>query len=71
MNDQQAGHPLVSGHPAVPGLLLSLDEIKILFSELKSHEDDLLPDTEVMLVKIERFLYDHLTIREIESLSKL
>ncbi|MDR2900775.1 MAG: hypothetical protein LBV20_04590 [Treponema sp.] len=52
------------------GLFFTLDELKIFFSSLKSHEDDLSPDAETALVKIERFLYEHLTIREIESLSQ-
>jgi hypothetical protein len=61
MNDQQT-------NTSKPGLFLNLDELKILFSSLKAHEDDLSRDAGSMLVKIERLLYDYLTIGEIESL---
>jgi hypothetical protein len=52
-----------------PGLFLNLDELKMLFSELKTHEDTLKPNVELILIKIEKILYDHLTIKEIELLS--
>ncbi len=57
-------------NPQVPGLFFNLDELKILFSNLKNHEDDLSPDSESVLIKIERVLYDYLTIGEIELLSE-
>jgi hypothetical protein len=52
------------------GLFFTLDELKVLFSSLKMYEDDLSEDAETLLVKIERVLYDHLTIQEIKSLSE-
>jgi hypothetical protein len=57
-------------HSQIPGLFFSLDELKTLFSAMKIHEEVLPPDAESLLFKIERILYDHLTIREIELLSE-
>lgn len=52
-----------------PGLFFDLDELKVLFSSLKPHEDSLSPRAELLLAKIEKILYNHLSIREIGALS--
>ncbi len=57
------------GHPEEPGIFFNLDELKILFSGLKTHEEDLAGDAKTMLNKIEKVLYNYLSIREFELLS--
>ncbi len=56
--------------PQEPGLFFSLDDLKILFSSLKAFEENLDLDAEILLSRIEKILYDYLSIREIESLSQ-
>jgi hypothetical protein len=55
-------------NPQEPGLFLSLHELKVLFSELIAFEDDLSPDAEALLFKVEKVLWDYLTIEEIDAL---
>ncbi len=73
-NSAEQGHleagQIEAEHSKMHGLFLPLDELKLLFSAIKPHEETLPPDAESVLIKIERVLYDHLTIREIELLSR-
>lgn len=70
MNDSAEQGHLEAEHSRRHGLFLPLDELKLLFSAIKPHEETLPPDAESVFIKIERVLYDHLTIREIELLSR-
>jgi hypothetical protein len=46
---------------------LSLGELKAIFPRLKKDEDSLTLSERQVLTRIERTLYDHLSIQEIES----
>ncbi|MDR3167042.1 MAG: hypothetical protein LBT93_03785 [Treponema sp.] len=50
------------------GIILSLEECKILFPLLKGLENTLLAPEREILLKIERVLYAHLSIRDVENL---
>jgi hypothetical protein len=50
------------------GILLAPEDCKILFSLLKRHENALLAPERDILLRIERILYGHLSIQDIENL---
>ncbi|MDR2103671.1 MAG: hypothetical protein LBP42_06180 [Treponema sp.] len=50
------------------GILLSLDECKTLFPLLKGMENTLPATEREILLKIEKVLYAHLSIRDVENL---
>ncbi|MDR2103683.1 MAG: hypothetical protein LBP42_06240 [Treponema sp.] len=50
------------------GILLGPEDCKILFSLLKRNENALLTRERNILLKIERILYEHLSIQDIENL---
>jgi hypothetical protein len=50
------------------GIILSLDECKTLFPLLKGPENTLRTREREILLKIEKVLYSHLSIRDVENL---
>jgi hypothetical protein len=50
------------------GIVLTLDECKALFPRLKGLENTLLAPEREILLKMEKVLYEHLSIQEVENL---
>ncbi|MDR2393496.1 MAG: hypothetical protein LBD93_05005 [Treponema sp.] len=50
------------------GVFFTFNELKALFPQLKKGENTLLPAEREVLLKIERILYEQLSIQEMEGL---
>jgi hypothetical protein len=50
------------------GFFLDIEECKTLFGRLKKNEDGLSYEERKILLRLERFLYSKLSIREVEEL---
>jgi hypothetical protein len=50
------------------GIVLTLEECKTLFPRLKGLENTLLAPEREILLKMEKVLYEHLSIQEVENL---
>ena len=50
-----------------PGIFINMEELLVLFPLLKKNEDRLSGKERQILVKIEKELYEHLSIAEIEA----
>ena len=53
--------------PSAPGVFFTLEELLVLFPLLKKNEDLLSNNERQLLVKVEKTLYEHLSIADIES----
>jgi hypothetical protein len=51
-----------------PGLFLSLEELCLLFPKLKKNEAHLDVSERALLLRMERVLYENLSIQELETL---
>ena len=54
--------------PIQPAINLSLDECTVLFPRLKGNESSLTKDERIILLKMEKLLYENLSIQEIDEL---
>ncbi|MDR0722679.1 MAG: hypothetical protein LBF75_07825 [Treponema sp.] len=50
------------------GMFFTFKELKVLFTRLKKAENTLLPAEREVLLKIERTLYEQLSIQDVEGL---
>jgi hypothetical protein len=53
-----------------PGLFLTVEELCSVFSRLKKNEAELDAQERAVLLKIERVLYENLSIQELEILAE-
>jgi hypothetical protein len=54
----------------LPGLFLSLEELRSLFPRLKKSEAQLDISERALLLRMERVLYENLSIQELETLGE-
>ena len=56
-----------TGDSSAPGLFLSLDELGAIFPRLKRNESLLTPGERRILSRMEKVLYEHLSVADIET----
>ena len=65
MNDEMSAD---TGIENEPGVFLTLDDCKVLFSRLKAKESFLSKQERIVLLKMEKVLYGNLSVREMEEI---